>query len=282
MRRSTQVLGRKSAERFREEHGLGTGPLVDLVGVIEEATGNDVAIVKAPTNEHGLTVTDPERGAVFVLIACSDNPMRQRSSLAHELSHVIHSDCVELSPRTDGRRPAPERLADAFARHLLIPRAAVERAMESHQGEWTEADLSLLVRRYLVSPAIAAIALSEAGAITDDTKEEWKQIYTPVLAARYGWSEYYAALQNVSRRPRPPRRLLARAIEGYRQGVVSAQTLATLRGVPVVQLVSEMESAGVRPVPDSPVWSIPSTASFPAVDLAELDVLLGDESEAET
>ena len=92
--------------------------------------------------------------------------------------------------------------------------------MKDHNGAWGEADLSLVVRKFLVSPAIAAIALSEAGAIADDLKKVWMQIWTPDLATRHGWGDYYAALQGESRRTRPPRRLLARAVEGYRRGVV--------------------------------------------------------------
>ena len=37
---STQDRGRQAAERFREQYGSGEGPLGDLVGIIEEATGH--------------------------------------------------------------------------------------------------------------------------------------------------------------------------------------------------------------------------------------------------
>ena len=40
---STQDRGRQAAERFREQYGLGEGPLGDLVGIVEETTGYDVA-----------------------------------------------------------------------------------------------------------------------------------------------------------------------------------------------------------------------------------------------
>jgi len=57
------------AERFREQYGLGEGPLGDLVGIVEETTGYDVAIVEAPSEKHGLTMTDPLRGVTFIAVA---------------------------------------------------------------------------------------------------------------------------------------------------------------------------------------------------------------------
>jgi hypothetical protein len=275
---STQVLGRQEAEEFREHHHFGDGPLGDLVGIVERTTGHDVAIINAPPEEHGLTMTDPQRGVTFIAVAASDNPMRQRSSLAHELCHVLNQDGeIEVQQGGNGRRPAAERKADAFARHLLIPRRAIERVMEEHGGEpWTEASLSDLVRTFLVSPAIAAIALHEAGAIPDDLKQQWMRVWTPELAARHGWSDYYAALQEESRRARPPRRLLARAIEGYRLGVVSPQQLAAIRGLTPERVIAELESAGVRPEPSDPIWASPDSLPDIAPDLTALDALLGD------
>lgn len=278
---STQVLGRQAAERFRAQHGLGEGPVGDLVGVIEESTGIDVAIVAAPSEEHGLTMSDPVRRVTFIAVAASNNPMRQRSTLAHELSHVVHGDGgLILSKKEGGRRPAPERLADAFARHLLVPRQAILRVIENHDGPWSEADLSHIVRKFLVSPAIAAVALSEAGGIDDDLKEAWKRIWTPDLATRHGWGDYYAALQEESRRTRPPRQLLARAVEGYQQGVVSLQEISALRGMLIEVVEAELESAGLHPPSQEPAWSGPEALTGTSSDLADLDALLHDEGGA--
>ena len=278
---STQDRGRQEAERFREQYGLGEGPLGDLVGIVEETTGYDVAIVEAPSEEHGLTMTDPLRGVTFIAVAASRHPMRQRSTLAHELSHVVHCDGgLVLREGKGGRRPVPERLADAFARHLLVPRSAILRIMKDHNGAWSEADLSLVVRKFLVSPAIAAIALSEAGAIADDLKKVWMQIWTPDLATRHGWGDYYAALQGESRRTRPPRRLLARAVEGYRRGVVSLQRLSALRGLPTEEVLGELTHAGVHPPSAEPAWAVPESLPAPSLDLADLDALLEDEDGA--
>jgi Zn-dependent peptidase ImmA (M78 family) len=59
-----------------EHHRLGVQPMDDLA-------------------EHGLTMRDPRRNAVFIGVARTRNPMRQRSTLAHELGHVLFEDWAD-------------------------------------------------------------------------------------------------------------------------------------------------------------------------------------------
>ena len=91
---NTETEGRAAAERFRREHHLGVQPLGDLVAVIEHVTGIDVAVLDVGPDEHGLTMRDPDRAAVFIGVARTRNPMRQRSTLAHELAHVLFEDWI--------------------------------------------------------------------------------------------------------------------------------------------------------------------------------------------
>ena len=92
---TAEAEGSETAGRFREEHHLGAQPLGDLVAVIEQATGIDVAVLDAGPDEHGLTMRDPVRGTVFIGVARTRNPMRQRSTLAHELGHVLFEDWAD-------------------------------------------------------------------------------------------------------------------------------------------------------------------------------------------
>jgi predicted HTH domain antitoxin len=41
--------------------------------------------------------------------------------------------------------------------------------------------------------------------------------------------------------------LLARAIRGYTEGALSAQAIATLRGVPLAEVEKELQEAGLVP-----------------------------------
>ncbi|WP_285723878.1 ImmA/IrrE family metallo-endopeptidase [Psychromicrobium xiongbiense] len=265
---NAEQQARGAAEDFRRVHRLGVQPLGDLVALIEQTTGYDVAILDAAADEHGLTMCDPARGVVFVGVARSRNPMRQRSTLAHELGHLVFEDwgeTVEFSARS------PEEIrADAFARHLLAPIEGVKELLGDRVAV-SEADLSAVVQRFLVSPAIAGIVLRDSGYVSSATAKEWIKLSTPHLATRYGWTDQYSALQDDAYRLRPPQLLLTRAIAGYAEGVVSAQTIATLRGVSLEGIISELEEAGIVPilrdVPDIDVEDLPAVE----IDLSDLE-----------
>lgn len=257
---SSEQQGRSAAERFRHDHRLGLQPLGDLVALVEQTTGHDVAVVSAAPDDHGMIMRDPATGRAIVGIAASNRPMRQRSTLAHELGHLVFGDFAEdLAERS----PAEVR-ADAFARHLLVPQEGVKEFL-STSPEVSDALLSDLVQRYLVSPAIAAIALRDAGCVPRPVADEWMKLRTPQIAARFGWSDHYAMLQDDSSRLRAPQGLLARAVAGFAEGIVSAQVIATLRGVSPEQVIEELEAAGVVP-------KVHNVADFELEQLPEVTV----------
>lgn len=263
--------GRAVAESFRRDHHLGTQPLGDLVALIEQTTGIDVAVLDAEPDEHGLVMRDPRRGAIFIGVARTSHPMRQRSTLAHELGHVLFEDWSNAEVG-DLSKPSPkEDRCRAFARHLLVPVDGV-RELYADCQERTLSSLSATVQRFLVSPAIAAIAWEQAGFIDLATSKQWGAHSTPQLAARFGWSDQYHALRAESNRRRAPQRLLARAIKAHELGVLSAQTIATLRGVPLDEAEAELSEAGVA-------QGTPSVEWVDAVDLPDVHVDLPDDDE---
>jgi Zn-dependent peptidase ImmA (M78 family) len=265
-----------AAARFRHDHHLGVQPLGDLVALIEQATGIDVAVLEVGPDEHGLTMRDPARGAVFIAVARTPNPMRQRSTLAHELAHVLFADWATEEASTLGTRSHEEIRADAFARHLLVPVDGL-RELLGNRASVGQAVLSQVVQRFLVSPAIAAIALQQAGYIDEATKDSWLSLTTPRLATRYGWADQYEALRKESEQRRAPQRLLARAIDGYLAHVVSAQAIASLRGMDVAAVETELCGAGIVPTEPSIAWADPSSLPEVTVDLSDLDDLDPDQ-----
>ncbi|MFW5415286.1 ImmA/IrrE family metallo-endopeptidase [Nocardiopsis sp. CNT-189] len=271
---SAEAEGRAAGERFRQEQSLGVQPLGDLVAIIEQATGIDVAVLEADQDQHGMMMRDPQRDAVFIGVACTRHPMRQRSTLAHELGHVLFADVKDGSAGAWSHRSAEEIRADAFARHLLIPIEGL-REFLGERGPLTQAELSEVVQRFLVSPKIAAIALCQAGYIDDATKQEWRTLTAPRLATRFGWSDQYRALQDDSARRRAPQRLLARAISAYAEGVLSVQAIATLRGITRQEAETELREAGVVPAEHPVAWAEPADLPDADVDLAALDEALG-------
>jgi Zn-dependent peptidase ImmA (M78 family) len=262
--------GSELAARFRREHQLGEQPLGDLVAIIEQATGTGVAVLDAGPDEHGMAVRDPARGTVFIGVAHTRNPMRQRSTLAHELGHVLSGDWSGSDASSWSDRSPSEVRADSFARHLLAPADGLRGLLGTRRPVSLSA-LSTVVQRFLVSPQFAAIALEQAGCIDEATKGDWMALSAPHLAARFGWSDQYQALQADSDRRRAPQRLLARAIAGYAEGVLPAQAIATLRGMPLDGVLAELEEAGVNPIEHPVAWADPADLPDARVDLDALD-----------
>jgi Zn-dependent peptidase ImmA (M78 family) len=262
--------GRAAAERFRQEHRLGRQPLGDLVALVEQSAGIDVAVLDARPDEHGLTMRDPTRGAVFIGVARTRHPMRQRSTLAHELGHVVFGDWAENGTCDWSERSPAEKRADAFARHLLLPLEGL-RAFLGDPHQTNLGTLSAVVQRFLVSPQVATIALEQASYIDAPTKREWMTVSTPQLAVRFGWSDQYRALETDADRRRAPQRLLARAIRGYAEGVLSAQAIATLRGITADRAATELREAGILPAQYPVVWADPRELPETGVDLNGLD-----------
>ena len=259
---SAESEGRQAAAKFRDRHHLGIQPLGDLVALIEQTTGIDVAVLDVGPDEHGLTMRDPARDAVMIAVARTRNPMRQRSTLAHELAHVIFEDWLEQPILTSSSHE--ESRANAFARHLLIPVDGLKEVVGS--GPADRGTLSKVVQLFEVSPAIAAIVLHQSGKIDADTKQEWlANENTRKLAAQYGWSDHYEALRAQSNTPRAPQKLLARLTRGYVENVVSAHAIATLRGMDVNEVTSLLDDEGIEPREPVVVWA--NAAALPDVEI---------------
>jgi hypothetical protein len=94
--------------------------------------------------------------------------------------------------------------------------------------------------------------------IDETTRQSWREITILGLAARYGWADQYRALSAQSQQRRVPQRLLARAIDGYLAHVVSAQTIATLRGMSAAEIEAELRAAGIEPAEQPIAWAGPA------------------------
>ncbi|WP_166354370.1 ImmA/IrrE family metallo-endopeptidase [Phytoactinopolyspora limicola] len=265
---------RNAAEGFREENGLGIAPIADIVALIEQTQDVDVAVFGVDdSNEHGLTMIDPARGATIVAVASSTRPMRWRSTLAHELGHLIFKDHDNGKPGVLSAGSVVEKRAQSFARHVLIPLPGVQHFLERHNERLETRAFSDLVQRFQVSPAVAAIQLRALGAINAPQHTEWSAIYTPTLAARFGWADQYRSLQAESRHRRAPQQLLARVIEGYVAGLVSLETVASVRGIAPTDLAAEFDEAGIKPTArdDGADKDDLLAGADPGVDLSWLD-----------
>jgi hypothetical protein len=230
--------------------------------------------------------------------------MRQRSTLAHELGHVLFGDFA-LPRAGDWDKRSPEEIrADAFARHLLVPLAGIGAVLADRNVGGTDAarpdptvgsaagelayvevkrhrgrervslpELSALVQRFKASPSLVAIQLNKAGLISASRKNEWMVLSTRSLASRFGWSDLYDGWQQESASRRAPQRLLSRATQGYVANVLSLQAVARLRGLPVEQIAAEFEDAGIAPDVVEPAAPPAVVDDRPDTDFSDLDAL---------
>lgn len=279
---SAESEGRAKANAYRNDRELGVQPLGDLVALIEQLEDIDVALMPVDDPEaHGLSMSDPATGRVRIAAACTPHPMRQRSTLAHELGHVLFGDHSDPDFEGWGEYGPIEIRATAFARHLLVPLEGLKAVLGPPNSEVTEATVSMLVQRYLASPQIVTIQLCEAGYINDAQKRAWSSLSAPRLAVRYGWSEQYQALSLESTTHRSPQLLLARATEGYLLNVVSLSALARVRRTDPDCLQAEFHDLGLTPAEPDYTTSDPTGLIGPSggddVNLDELDAALAAE-----
>ena len=227
------------AEAFRAEHALGTAPIGDIFEFAHAAARIDVFSMDSHESEHGLSMIDPDSGRVVIAVATMANPMRQRSSVAHELCHVIAGDLEGHALGAPGVRSREEVRADAFARHLLLPLAALrERFSPGHTV--TTSEFSGVVQEFGLSPQMAAIQLREANLIDAATCTSWSARSTPALAAQNGWLSQYQALAEIAALPRAPQTLMARSAWAYKQGLLGLAELAAWYGQRADDLVDQL------------------------------------------
>jgi Zn-dependent peptidase ImmA (M78 family) len=254
---TNEARARHLATRFRTDHGLDDQPLGDLFELVHAALGIDVIAMDADDSEHGLSAMDPATGRVVIAVATTGHPMRQRSSIAHELGHVLGGDLERPDSFRPGERTGPEVRADAFARHLLLPATVVTSRVGGTAGDVSERALSELVQEFGASPALAAIQLREAGLLAEHRCRDWCRLTTRTIAARHGWLDQYRSMARAASQARAPQALMSRAVAGYLAGVLGIVELAHWYN----QSEVDLRAALAFPDPDDD-WITPSTTPY--------------------
>lgn len=250
---SNEAVARQRAEEFRGSHDLSEDtPIGDVFEFVQRTTGVDVVSVKAGAAEHGLLMQDIATGRACIAVSVDTHPMRQRSSVLHELGHLLAGDLDRGESLAPGVRSDAEVQADAFCRHLLLPLGAVG------NGPWLEASdtstLSDLVQTFGVSPTIAAIQLRDAGRISSQTYTAWKGLSTRQVAAVHGWLDRYDQLAAASDKPRAPQGLLARAVAAYKAGALGINELAVWYRRDPSELEAELGLPDDLPATETDPW----------------------------
>ena len=263
---SNESIGKRAAEHCRNEWGLGVSPVSNLPKLIEENTGVGVALIRSKAPGHGMTMRLSRH--TIMAAACTEHPMRLRSTLAHELGHFrLGSVNRRLNEGNWNDRSPEEIQADVFARHFLLPLGALQDTASSYDpGHY----VSHLVQTFGVSPAIAAIQLKEAGFIDDDACAKFMQRTTKSMALQYGWLSEYRTLVIGSSTPRAPQALMTRATEAYRWRQLSYPALARLQSEESAPRFADLLSKqGITPIDDdeAPARPVPKNGGLTAEEL---------------
>lgn len=155
------------ARDTRAEAAVPDGPLRDLQSVCESlglfafslalgADAGDAASVQV--EDHGVAV-----------INGSTDPGRRRFSLAHELGHHLAGDAYEPAPRLGGSDA--ERMINAFAAYLLMPRAAVHAAWDEFSAHSARRAAIAVAVRFGVSWTAACNQLTNLALIDQRGRE---------------------------------------------------------------------------------------------------------------
>ncbi len=231
---SNESEGRRRAAQFRKEHNLGLGP-IDNVFVLAELVHVDVVCIDAGGQEHGLTARDEQTGTTVFVVNNALPAARFRSTLAHELAHLLFGE--DLTDAQDHEyASSSETRAHAFARHLLLPLDAVKEARKDFPDLDDEQLLNWFVRRYSVSPQIAAYQMNNAGLIDDETCDRFAKLRTGNLAWTNGWADLYRERDTDVRRDRGPLLLQGMATKAYLRGRLGAVELAAMTGVSITEI----------------------------------------------
>ena len=224
--------GRESAQRVRDGLQLGEEPIADLVGLAERL-GFPVAFRPLPEDMHGLTVLDEREGvATRVIIVSTWGPWTmQRYTIAHELSHALYMDAGQvIVDLVDIPERLPELRAESFARHLLLPSAALGREVRQARQEgssWEVLTARLMVRWGMSRQAIAR-ALEDDHLASAEETAAIRSRRVDDLMANAGLSEQWQALCAGQSEPSGSPWLVSRALEAYSRGWVGAHVVADL------------------------------------------------------
>ena len=155
------------ARSVRAEARQPDGPLLGLQSVAESLGLLGFSLALGPDAGDAAYVEVGNLG-VAVINGTAD-PGRRRFSLAHELGHHLTGDAYEPSPRL-GASDA-ERMFNAFAAHLLMPRSSVLSTWEEFSARSPRLAAIAVAVRFSVSWTAACNQLKNLGLIDSRERE---------------------------------------------------------------------------------------------------------------
>ncbi|MEV5153617.1 ImmA/IrrE family metallo-endopeptidase [Streptomyces werraensis] len=211
-----------------------TEPVEDLTGLVE-SLGVPVEYRNLPAKVHGISVPEKweDRVSWVVIINSGDVWSRQRFTLAHELCHVLQNDPGQvIVDRAQMQEARPERIANSFARHFLLPEDALQdklhRCGKISTKEQAAALVSDVILTHGVSRDATMIALGEVaeGEINTSIIEFCRTAAVGELMRMSGNSAAWDELNATRWESFPSERLSQQVLDAYAEQLVSLQTVA--------------------------------------------------------
>jgi Zn-dependent peptidase ImmA (M78 family)/DNA-binding XRE family transcriptional regulator len=155
------------ARSVRVEAGLPDGPLLDLQSVAESLGLLGFSLALDPDAGDAAYVEVGNLGVA--IINGTADPGRRRFSLAHELGHHLAGDAYEPSPRLGASDT--ERMINAFAAYLLMPRSSVLSIWDEFSAQSPRLAAIAIAVRFSVSWTAACNQLKNLGLIDSRERE---------------------------------------------------------------------------------------------------------------
>lgn len=220
---STVEASEDAAVKLRGKLDMQQGPLLDLQAFAERAGLFSFSLDLGKAGGDAAYVAVGDLGVAVINGALE--PGRRRFNLAHELGHHVFQDAyapeVGLSLQDDN-----EKLINAFAIHLLLPRSEVRVIMSEFEESPRLAAVAAAVRHRLSWTAVCA-QLRNLGAIDPATREELAN-HPPSRADFIALGEHWIPELDP---PRVPPLYGKKVVSAYRRGkLTEARVLELLWG----------------------------------------------------
>jgi Zn-dependent peptidase ImmA (M78 family)/transcriptional regulator with XRE-family HTH domain len=244
-----QSLARHALTRVGEANrSVAVG---DLMALVEDVFGVDVAVVDLGRDFDGLAVSSEE--AKLIVLGTTHLPARQRFTLAHELCHLLAGDDHDVHldrdvyDKAQSKDPSEMR-ANAFASAFLMPEDMLRSAV-GRRG-LTEDAFATLACDLMVTPSTLAYRLLHLRLIDAGTSDRYKTNTAARAATIAGRGDEFARRVTQASTPRPPGILVRDTYAAYETGAATLRPYANLLGVDVDELRHALESE--HGTPDAP------------------------------
>ena len=215
-----------AAAAVRAHLGAAADPPIDLAAAAEALGVFAYSLDLPQSNADGGYVAISEDLGVALLNGAQPSA-RRRYTLAHEIGHHVFQDASAVDLEAAGRSET-ERAIDAFAIHLLLPRATLQRRWRELRGSDEPRRAALVIgAEYRLSWTALCAHLMNLGVVDRSQGEDMRET-SPV---RGEYAELGVDIIEELAAPLVPRAVAQAALRGYRSHRLgSGRALELLHG----------------------------------------------------